>query len=221
LDKILKKTGLNSLLSVRGPYTVFLPNDEAMKAYYAEKGVGSQDGIDVETWKKFVLNFLVPGELETGDFGLGSIRERNAIGDYLVTEFDGADVIINKRSIIIKRNILAANGVIHIIDKAIDPLHKSVYEELAGNTAYSIFAAGLEKAGLNDTLHLVEFPFGKKMARTRFTILAIADTTYNRFKIFNVDDLIARYTDRPEEITSIHNGFYRYMEYHCLEKPII
>ncbi|MCK4746182.1 MAG: hypothetical protein KAT15_04065, partial [Bacteroidales bacterium] len=45
---------------------------------------------------------------------------------------------------------------------------------------------------------------------------AVADTTFNRYGITTIDDLIAHYTDAPDSITYLENGFYRYMEYHCL-----
>ena len=38
-SKILESTGLNSLLAVRGPFTLFLPSNEQMNAYYTEKGL--------------------------------------------------------------------------------------------------------------------------------------------------------------------------------------
>jgi uncharacterized surface protein with fasciclin (FAS1) repeats len=118
----------NSLLAVRGPFTVFLPTDDAMKAYYVEKGVTSSSELSDDFWISFIRNLLIPSSLETGAFQLGSLPEQNAIGDFLVTEFDNStsDIYVNKRSRIIKRNILAANGVIHIIDKALDPLSESV-----------------------------------------------------------------------------------------------
>lgn len=214
--QILETTGLNSLLSVRGPFTLFLPTNAAMQAYYKEKGVQSAAGFTLEFADQLVRTHMITSQIETGDIGLGAIRDKNAQGDYLVTEFDGAEIIVNKHSKIIKRNIPAANGVIHHIDKVIDPVSKSVYDLLATMPAFSLFTEGLKRTGIKDTLQIITFPFGKKMARARYTILAVADTTFNRYGITNIDQLISYFTSAPESITYINNGFYRYMEYHCL-----
>jgi len=154
--------------------------------------------------------------MESGDFGLGAIRELNALGDFLVTEFEGADIIVNKESKIIDRDIPAANGIIHLTNKVIDPVTSSIYELIEGNPSFSLFAEGLKRTKLKDTLNLIDFPYGNKTARTRFTVLAVADTTFNRYGITNIDELISHFTDAPDSITYLENGFYRYMEYHCL-----
>jgi uncharacterized surface protein with fasciclin (FAS1) repeats len=215
--KVLDASGLTSLLSVRGPFTLFLPSNAEMAAYYAEKGVTSYtEFADPNFVRKLVLNHLIPSKIETGDIGLGAIRDTNALGDYLVTEFSGSDIVINKRCLITKRNIQAANGVIHLIDKVIDPVTISVYDLIASNPSYSLFAEGLKETKLKDTLQLISFPYGKKLARTRFTVLAVADTTFNRYGITNIGELIDYFTDDPDSITYLNNGFYRYMEYHCL-----
>ncbi|HDR67810.1 MAG TPA: fasciclin domain-containing protein, partial [Bacteroidaceae bacterium] len=182
-EEILKITGLNSLLSVRGPFTMFLPSNTAMEAFYTKKGVSSYSDFTEEFLKDLALNHLVPNKIETGDFGLGAIRELNALGDYLVTEFDGADIIVNKNSLIIKRNISAANGVIHIVDQVIEPVTISVYALIEDNPSFTLFTEGLKQTGLKDTLEIIEFPYGTKMARTRFTVLAVTDTTFNRYGI--------------------------------------
>ncbi|MCF8380974.1 MAG: fasciclin domain-containing protein [Bacteroidales bacterium] len=215
--EILKSTGLNSLLSVRGPFTLFLPSNEVMEAYYEEKGVSSFSGFsDPDFLESLALNHLVPSKMESGDFGLGAIRDLNALGDYLVTEFEGSDIILNKYSKIIDRDIPAANGVIHLIDKVLDPVTKSIYQILSENPSFTLFAQGLDITGLRDTLEVIDFPYGTKMARTRFTVLAVADTTFNRYGITNIDQLIAHFTTAPDSVTFLENGFYRYMEYHCL-----
>lgn len=215
-NKILESTGLNSLLAVRGPFTLFLPSDEQMKAYYTEKGVKSYTEFSEEFLKTLTLNHIIGIKIETGDIGLGAISEPNAIGDFVVTEFEGADIILNKYSKIIKRDIIASNGVVHHINKVLDPITKNIYEVLAGNPSYSIFTEGLKRTNLKDTLQTISFMYGKRPARTRFTILAIADSTYNRFGIKSINDLIEEYTDAPDSLTYMNNGFYRYMEYHCL-----
>ena len=215
--KILESTGLNSLLSVRGPFTLFLPSDSVMKLYYTEKGVNSfTEFTDPDFIRRLVLNHLVNREISSGEIGLGAIRDTNSIGDYLVTEFQGADIIINKQSKIIDRDVPAANGTIHIIDKVIDPVTINVFDLIANNPSFSLFAEGLRRTKLNDTLKVTSFPYGKKVARTRFTILAVADTTFNRYGITNIDELIAYFTDAPDSVSYMKNEFYRFMEYHCM-----
>ncbi len=214
--KVLERTDLNSLLSVRGPFTLFLPSNPVMEAYYDEKGVSSLDEFSDEYLNDLALNHLVPSRMETGDFGLGAIRDLNALGDFLVTEFEGSDIIVNKESKIIKRNIPAANGVIHLIAKVIEPVTLSVYEVLANDPSYSLFTEGLNRTRLKDTLNVIDFPYGNKTARTRFTIMAVADTTFNRYGITSIDELIALFTDAPDSVIYLNNEFYRYMEYHCL-----
>jgi uncharacterized surface protein with fasciclin (FAS1) repeats len=212
---LLLSSGLNSFLAVRGPFTLFLPTNEAMTQYYTAKGT-SLTSMSLEAQKELVLNHLVPFKIETGDVMLGALRNTNAIGDYLVTEFSGADIIVNKTSMITKRNIQAANGVIHQVNHVIEPVSKSVYQVLSEKPSFSLFTKGLEVTGLKDTLSLIEFPFGTKKARTRYTILAVADTTFNRFGITTIDQLIDHFNGDRSNLTSTSNSFYRYMEYHCL-----
>lgn len=215
--ELLESTGLSSLLRVRGPFTLFLPTNEAMEAYYKEKGVSSFEQFADPKFKyALVYNHLIANEIQTGDILLGALRDTNAIGDFLVTEFSGTDIIVNKKSKIVKRDIRAANGFVHLIDRVIDPVTASIYDELKANPSYSLFTKGLEMTGLKDTLQLISFPYGTKKARTRFTVLAVADTIYNRYGINTIDQLIAKYTDTPGEVNKLNNGFYRYMEYHCM-----
>jgi uncharacterized surface protein with fasciclin (FAS1) repeats len=215
-NALLESTGISSLLAVRGPFTLFLPSDKEMKAYYQEKGVGSYLDFTEDFQKQLVLNHIITMQIETGDIGLGAIREVNGIGDYIVSEFQGSDIILNKNSKIVKRDIRAANGIIHLVDRVFDPVTKSVFEVLESNPSYSIFTEGLKLTGLKDTLQVITFPYGTREARARFTILAITDTTFQRFGINSIDDLINKYTDDRTNLTQLDNGFYRYMEYHCL-----
>ncbi len=215
-EAILEASGLNSLLRVRGPFTLFLPSDSVMHLFYDAQGVSGYTDFTDEYIESIARNHLVTSRMSTSDFGLGAIRDLNGLGDYLVTEFEGSDIIVNKNSMIIDRDIEAANGIIHLIDQVIEPVEYSVYEMLDEDPSYSLFAAGLDRTGLKDTLNVISFPYGQKEARTRFTVLAVADSTFNRYEIYTVDDLIAHFTDAPDSIKYIENPFYRYMEYHCM-----
>ena len=215
-QKLIEATGMESALNVRGPYTVFVPNNEAMFAYYKLKNVNSISDLS-DTFKDILIrNHVIPFEIPTDEMGLGALVETNAIGDYLVSEFEGSDIIISKYSKIIKRNIRTANGFIHVIDKVLDPVTKDIYSVITSDPSYKIFSEGLELTGIKDTLQIISFPYGKTVARTRFTILAVADTIYQRYGIYNVGDLIKWCGASPDSLTYMNNPFYRYIEYHCL-----
>ena len=214
--KLVEITGLEPLLSIRGPYTVMIPNNDAMFAYYKEKGVNNLQDLDQKFLITLVRNHLIANQLATGDMGLGALRDTNAIGDFLVTEFQGSDIILNKHSKIIKRDVRLANGYAHVLDRVIEPVTKDIYTIITEDPSFKIFAEGLKITGIKDTLQLISFPYGNTIARTRFTVLAVPDTIYQRYGIRNISDLIKWTGANPDSITYLKNAFYRYMEYHCL-----
>ncbi len=214
--EVLKITGLCNLLAVRGPFTLFLPTNDAMNEYYQENNADSYSDLDTLSLRKMILNHLVAQYITSNEIGLGTLRDTNALGDYIATEFLGSDIIVNKTAMIVDRDIYTANGVIHAINKVLNPIEDDVYTILQNTPGYSIFTAGLQMTGLMDTLKTIRFPYGPRYARTRFTVLAVADTLYQRYGINSIDDLINYYTNEPDKITELENGFYRYMEYHCL-----
>jgi uncharacterized surface protein with fasciclin (FAS1) repeats len=214
--EILQITDLINLLAVRGPFTLFLPTNDAMQKFYQDNNISSYLDLDSVTLRKLVLNHLVGQEIISNDIGLGALRDTNALGDYIATEFLGSEIIVNKIAMIIDRDVYTANGVIHVIDKVLNPIEDDVYTVLKNTPGYDIFVTGLERTGLMDTLKIIRFPYGPRYARTRFTVLAVADTLYYKHGINSIEDLINYYTDQPDNITELENGFYRYMEYHCL-----
>jgi uncharacterized surface protein with fasciclin (FAS1) repeats len=214
--KLIQITGLESLLNTRGPFTLFLPTDEAMLEYYSFKGVSSLEDFSDSDQKVLVFNHIVGAEISCNDIGLGTLRETNAIGDYVVTEFKGADIIVNKHSKIIDRDIQTANGYIHVIDRVMDPITDDIYTVVSSDPSCQIFAEGLRLTGLKDTLQIISFPFGQKEARTRFTVLAVADTIYHRYGIHSAEELMAWCGASPDSVMFLNNPFYRYIEYHCM-----
>ena len=215
-NELLLNTKLNRLLRIRGPFTLFAPNNEAMQAYYAEKGYTSASDMDTLTQKELVYNHLVLAEISSGDIGLGALREPNALNDVIATEFSGIDIILNKVAKIVNRDIRVSNGYIHEIDHVLEPITTNIYDKIASMPEYSLFKQGLDLTGIKDTLSVVEFPYGNKMARTNFTILAVPDTIFNRYGIYTIDDMVNHFTDKPDEVTDVYNGFYQFIEYHCL-----
>ncbi len=215
-SEIAELAGLRNILSVRGPYTLFLPENSAVQEYLSELGISSPEQMDPEKAKELVYNHLIDVMISSGSIGLGALEKANALGDFLSSEFVGPDIYINKESMIIRRDIFTANGVVHAIDKVIKPVHDPVGEVLASLDGYSIFHEGLRISGILDTLQIIEFDYGQFRARTRYTLLTVSDSIYAANGIFSIDDLINHLTDEPEKTNHHDNEFYLYMEYHCI-----
>jgi len=215
-ERLSEIAGMHSLLKIRGPFTLLVPNNEAMKAYYALKGVDGLGDFTPEFCEELCRNHFISIAIPSGDIGLGSLPHENGLGDFLASEFEGSDIIISKSAKIINRDVFCANGVIHVIDKVLEPISQDVFNIISSDPSFSIFSEGLRMTGLMDTLQTISFPFGTGEARTRFTVLAVADTIYHRYGIHSVAELIDWCGAHPDSITYLENPFYRYMEYHCL-----
>jgi len=211
----LEYTGIENLLRVRGPFTLFLPTDAAMQDYYSSKGVAGAQDIELETMKDFVYNHILQGEISAGAIGLGTLPYQNGLGDFIASDFAGIEILLNKEAIIIDRDIPTSNGYVHHIDHVLEPVNKTVIDVLRDLGGFNIFIEGLELTGIADTLEIIEFPFGQTTARTRFTILAVPDSVYSKEGITTIDALIEAYTEE-DNYTSSDNEFNQYIDYHCV-----
>ena len=93
-----------------GPFTVFAPTDDAFEAL---DSVPSGDAL-----KNVLLYHVVSGAVGSGDLTEGSVQTLLS-GEKLTVKL-GAKVLINE-SQVTSANIVAKNGVIHVIDKVLVP----------------------------------------------------------------------------------------------------
>jgi uncharacterized surface protein with fasciclin (FAS1) repeats len=119
LAKALAAAGLVDTLKGAGPFTVFAPTDEA----FAKLPAGTLESLlqDTGKLKSVLLYHVVPGrvmakdvvKLKSAKSAEGSLIKVSALGGKV--KVDGANVV--------KTDILASNGVIHVIDSVILPSH--------------------------------------------------------------------------------------------------
>jgi uncharacterized surface protein with fasciclin (FAS1) repeats len=214
--KLIELTKTVDLLKGLKNLTFLLPDNTAMQQYYKDKKVNSLADFTDDFRQSLLRNHIIPSMQKTADIYLGALQDTNALGDYLETEFGGSDILLNKTSKIISRNITVAGNLIQVIDKVLDPVTKDIYTLISEDPAYSIFTEGLQLTGLKDTLQLITYPYNAKKVRTRFTMLAVADTTYNRLGINDINDLITWCGESSADFTSKEHPLYKYLEYHCL-----
>lgn len=117
LATALTEAGLIETLKGKGPFTVFAPTDEA----FAKLPKGTLEGLlkDKEALKKILLYHVVSGNVMSTD--VVKLTEAKTVeGSKVKISVKDGNVMINDAKVI-KADIKASNGVIHVIDTVILP----------------------------------------------------------------------------------------------------
>jgi uncharacterized surface protein with fasciclin (FAS1) repeats len=117
LAKALTEAGLVEELQKKGPFTVFAPTDDAFNKL--PKGTLENLLKDKEALKKVLLYHVVSGKVMASDVvNLNSATTLEG-NDVKIKTVDG-NVMINNAKVI-KADVVASNGVIHVIDTVLIP----------------------------------------------------------------------------------------------------
>lgn len=117
LVKAIQEAGMTTALKGQGPFTVFAPTDEA----FAKLPPGTLDTLmqDKQKLSALLSAHVVSGRLLAADVTkMHSAKTVNG-QEVTFTVKDGAPMVNNAK--IIKADVLASNGVIHVIDTVILP----------------------------------------------------------------------------------------------------
>ena len=119
LAKALAAADLVGTLKGPGPFTVFAPTDEA----FAKLPAGTLDNLLKPENKAMLARVLtyhvVPGKVMAAD--VATVSSAKAVsGDALHIKATGGNVIVDKARVT-KTDIIASNGVIHVIDSVLLP----------------------------------------------------------------------------------------------------
>ncbi len=117
LATALEKTGLIATLKGKGPFTVFAPTDEA----FAKLPAGTLDKLlaNPDELKAILLYHVVSGEVMAAQAAKLSTAKTVNGADIKISAMNGG-VMINQAHVI-KADIKASNGVIHVLDTVILP----------------------------------------------------------------------------------------------------
>ena len=116
LAKAIDAAGLDETLSTGGPYTVFAPTDEA----FAALPEGTLESLlkDKEALRNVLLYHVTEGKVMAKDVvGLSSAKMMNG-EEVSINTKDGVKV---NSSNVVKTDVLAKNGVVHVIDAVLVP----------------------------------------------------------------------------------------------------
>ncbi len=146
----LKRTGLDVVLAnPSSSFTVFAPKNAAFAALLTELGVMSLNDIPTETLKKVLLYHVKAGKsaasmISTGYYSTSA--NGPVVDSFLSLYVDMTETKINGRAKITQTDVMADNGVIHVIDKVLLPM--SIVDHAVANPMFTSLVAALTKANL-------------------------------------------------------------------------
>ena len=116
LVKAVQAAGLVETLKGPGPFTVFAPTDEA----FAKLPAGTLDNLlkDKDALAKVLTYHVVPGKVMAADVKPGEAK--TVQGQSVKLSAEGGKVMVDGATVT-AADVVASNGVIHVIDKVILP----------------------------------------------------------------------------------------------------
>ena len=117
LASLLERAGLAETLAGEGPFTVFAPTDEAFEAVPQE----TLDALaeDQEMLRAVLLYHVVEGEARARD--VASMRSAETLNGDSVRLRTSGDTVRVDAARVVKADVTASNGVIHVIDEVLIP----------------------------------------------------------------------------------------------------
>lgn len=226
LYKILEKTNSVTFLNAYGSYTFFAPNNEAILGFVQSQGKSSVDDFtsddDIILLKNFVKLHLCQDTITSDRFVDGGLPDTTMSGNILATQFGAGginDITLCKTAKIIRRDIKTINGIIHVINKALSPtvFFNPIYNTIAQNPDYSIFAEALRQTGLMDSLKPSSFMDNNGNSKSyAFTVFVVPDLVYQKYNINSYNDLFNRFSNTKNPHLNLTDSLYLLMANHCI-----
>lgn len=154
---------VKALLSARGNYTVFAPNDAAVREFvdsvYEQKNY-PLDSISDEMARYIVRNAIIDNGTDeaymTTDFQIGALEKRSLDDRYIMVSFDTINgktaVIINEKSVIENPDVECSNGYVQGVTRVLQPSNDKLPDLMKQADNMRIFSKLLEVTGLADSL---------------------------------------------------------------------
>ena len=237
--EILHRSGLYGMMATYGTYTCFAPTNDAIDKYLRQHGKSSVADLTKEECDTISWNHIIQETYFTTDLSDGNISTPNMNNRFLTFSCDsdalnGGNAIyyINMASKITVRDDSVENGVVHTLDRVIQPSSSYLPELMKDDKAISLFTSALQLTSLADSLYefldesysvgrdsvYLGLPFHRSNAtyrmyypetrQKRYTIFAETNTVLARAGIENLDDLKAYAKRVYDEMYPADAGLY-------------
>lgn len=153
LVQALVKADLATTLKGVGPFTVFAPTDAAFTAFLKTTPYATLNDVPKDVLTQILLNHVVSGSVKSTDLSTGYIKtlakgtasSTNNLSMYVNT---ASGVKLNGVATVTTADVMASNGVIHIVDKVIGL--PTIVTHATANRNFTSLVVALTAAGQPD-----------------------------------------------------------------------
>lgn len=181
LAQAMNKADLTYTLDSEGEFTVFAPTNAAFTTFLEAKGFATLDDVPTPILKEILLNHVISGEVTSSSITTGYVKtlakgsasSENTLSMYINTVqgvvLNGGTA--NGGAMVTSADIMADNGVIHIVNGVIDL--PTVVTHAVANPDFSILVQALTR---NDQPDFVGILSGTE--NSPFTVFAPNNTAF-------------------------------------------
>jgi uncharacterized surface protein with fasciclin (FAS1) repeats len=180
LVQALVKADLAGTLQGTGPFTVFAPTDAAFTAFLKTTPYATLNDVPKDVLTQILLNHVVSGKVKSTDLSTGYVKTlaksatsgTNTMSMYIDLT---SGVKLNGVAKVTTADVMASNGVIHVVDAVINL--PTIVTHATANTNFTSLVGALTKAGQPDFVSILS-------GTGPFTVFA---PTNDAFTAFNTE----------------------------------
>ncbi len=170
----LRTANLEDTLATGGPFTVFAPTDDAFADLLAQLDITAPELLADPRLPDILLYHVAPDRLRAFDLLKSSTQPTLSSGRSVLVLLEGRSVLVN-RAEVLRANVPAENGIIHVIDRVLLPPDEPVtiddaLDVLQLDGRFTVLLAALSRTGLDDAV----------AGAGPFTIFAPTDEAFGR-----------------------------------------
>ena len=191
LVSALQVTGLDATLSSPGAFTVLAPTNDAFDAFLTSINAASLDDIPVDVLTNVLLNHVIIGEVQSSSLtnGYASTQATSSASNTNMSIYINTDngVTVNGVSSVTTADVVASNGVVHIVDAVIGL--PTVVTFAVADPNFGILVQALTRPDLTQSfVGLLSIPAGS--APSPFTVFAPVNSAFENLLIeLGISDL--------------------------------
>lgn len=163
--ELMVRCNADALLQVYGHFTCFAPTNKAIETYLTEKNK-KWDELTTEEIQKIVYNSTIRGgsfAYKSINFQAGALATPSLSDRYIVISFgrddeDHKEIYVNSKSEIVSLDNEVHNGIVHVVNRVIEPSEETFENVLDGREEFKIWALAYKASGYAASMNDREDP---------------------------------------------------------------